>query len=110
MNKSYSKILLWFDRMLSKSLWKQFAFLGIALIVLLGLSYLLISWSGADWQNFCDSKGLNKWLLPIYLLIDSSALSNLYFGNVNGWMLIVSSLTFLVGLFVFNGIIHILLL
>ena len=105
MNKSYSKILLWFDRMLSKSLWKQFAFLGIALIVLLGLSYLLISWSGADWQNFCDSKGLNKWLLPIYLLIDSSALSNLYFGNVNGWMLIVSSLTFLVGLFVFNGII-----
>lgn len=105
MNKSHSKILLWFDRMLSKSLWKQFAILGIALVVLLGLSYLLIALSGADWQIFCDKKNLNKWLLPIYLLIDSNALNNLYFGNVHGWMLIASSVTFLFGTFVFNGII-----
>lgn len=111
MDKSFSMIKLWFDRLLSKSLWRQFIVLGAVLIVALCLSYLCLSWSGADWQQFCERKDLNKWLLPIYLLIDSNALNNLYVGDtgegnaVHGWMLIVSSITFLFGAFVFNGII-----
>ena len=102
---------LWFDRLLSKSLWRQFLILGIALVVALGLSYLFLSWSGTEWERFCNDKNLNKWLLPVYLLIDSNALSNLYIGDtgennaVHGWMLIASSITFLFGVFVFNGII-----
>lgn len=109
--KKRNSIKLWFDRLLSKSLWRQFLVLGAVLIVALCLSYLCLSWSGADWQQFCEKKDLNKWLLPIYLLIDSNALNNLYVGDtgegnaVHGWMLIVSSITFLFGAFVFNGII-----
>ena len=111
MNKNRYKFKLWFDRLLSKSLWKQFLVLGAALIIALGLSYLFLSWSGTDWQQFCERKDLNKWLLPIYLLIDSNALNNLYIGDtgqenaVHGWMLIASSITFLFGAFIFNGII-----
>ena len=47
----------------------------------------------------------------IYLLIDSNALNNLYIGDsghgnaVHGWMLIASSITFLLGAFIFNGVI-----
>ena len=111
MNKNRYKFKLWFDRLLSKSLWKQFLVLGVVLFIALGFSYLFLSWSGTDWQHFCERKNLNKWLLPIYLIIDSNALSNLYIGDtgqgnaVHGWMLIASSITFLFGAFVFNGII-----
>jgi len=111
MNKNRYKFKLWFDRLLSKSLWKQFLVLGAVLIIALGLSYLFLSWSGTDWQQFCERKDLNKWLLPIYLLMDPNALNNLYIGDtgqenaVHGWMLIASSITFLFGAFVFNGII-----
>ena len=98
-----------FDRLLSKSLLRQFVFLGVVLIAALGLSYLMLSWSGADWENFCNAEQLNKYLLPLYLLTDSNALNNLYMGNdgtyAKGWMLIASSLIFLFGAFVFNGII-----
>lgn len=44
-------------------------------------------------------------LLPLYLLIDTNALNNLYMNGVHGWALFVSSITFLCGAFVFNGII-----
>lgn len=103
--------LLWlkFDRLLSKSLLRQFAILSAILIVALGLSYLMLSLSGTQWKEFCEAEHLNKYLLPLYLLTDSNALNNLYMGSdnthVHGWMLIASSLIFLFGAFVFNGII-----
>lgn len=102
---------LWlkFDRLLSKSLLRQFSILGTILIVALGLSYLMLSLSGTQWKEFCEAEHLNKYLLPLYLLTDSNALNNLYMGSdnthVHGWMLIASSLIFLFGAFVFNGII-----
>lgn len=109
MNKSQSSIKLKFDRLLSKSLLRQFAILGIVLVVALGLSYLMLSWSGTQWKEFCEAEHLNKYLLPLYLLTDSNALNNLYMGSdnthVHGWMLVASSLIFLFGAFVFNGII-----
>ena len=92
---------LWlrFDRLLSKSLIRQFAILGVVLIIALGLSYLMLSWSGAEWERFCNAEHLNKYLLPLYLLTDSNALNNIYMGSddthVHGWMLIASSLIFL---------------
>ena len=110
-DKCHYNFKLGFDRLLSKSLWRQFLILGIVLIIALGLSYILLSWSGAEWKQFCYEKDLNKWLLPIYLLIDSNALNNLYIGDsghgnaVHGWMLIASSITFLLGAFIFNGVI-----
>lgn len=67
---------------------------------------MFLSWSGTEWEAFCKQKDLDKWLLPLYLLIDSNALNNLYIeGHVHGWMLFASSLTFLIGAFIFNGII-----
>ena len=116
MNRQHNQLRLWFDRLLSRNMWKQFLFLAIVLLAVLGLSYLLWVYQfGDEWQAFCDSKGLNKWLLPIYLLIDSNALNNLYFGGedpetgkaltVSGGLLLVATLTFLVGAIVFNGII-----
>ena len=98
-----------FDRLLSKSLFIQLAILVIVLVLALGLSYLLLFSSGTQWNEFCEAEHLNKYLLPLYLLIDSNALNNLYMGSdnthVHGWMLIASSLIFLFGAFVFNGII-----
>lgn len=107
--KSRRGLWLGFDRLLSKSLLRQFAILGAILVVALGLSYLMLSWSGTQWQDFCEKEHLNKYLLPLYLLTDSNALNNLYMGSdnthVHGWMLIASSIIFLFGAFVFNGII-----
>ena len=107
--KQNRNLWLRFDRLLSKSLLRQFAILSVVLIVALGLSYLMLSWSGTQWKDFCEAEHLNKYLLPLYLLTDSNALNNLYMGSdnthVHGWMLIASSLIFLFGAFVFNGII-----
>ena len=109
MNNSCSRIRLGFDRLLSKNIWRQFAILGITLVVAFGISFLLLSFSGAEWTKFCESEKISKWLLPLYLLIDSNALNNLYLGGdgtfVKGWMLFASSLTFLFGAFIFNGLI-----
>lgn len=108
----HSAFKLWFDRLLSRSLLQQLLVLSVALLIALGLSYLFLSWSGAEWVKFCERKDLNQWLLPLYLLIDSNALNNLYIADhvngeeaVHGWMLIASSITFLIGAFIFNGII-----
>ena len=100
------RLWLRFDRVLAHNLLKQLAILVVVLALALGLSYLLLAFSNAEWEEFCESKDLNKWLLPLYLLIDSNALNNLYInGHVHGWMLIASSLTFLFGAFIFYGVI-----
>ena len=105
MEQKYNKLKLWFDRLLSKSLFQQFALLALVLVVAFGISYLLLSFSGNDWQAFCEKRKLSQWILPLYLLIDSNALNGIYYDNpdVHGWMLFASSVTFLVGAFIFNG-------
>lgn len=110
-NKSQYWLKLQFDRLLSKSLWKQFVVLLFFLVILLGLSYGLLAFSNVAWTEFCGKHDIPKWLLPIYLLIDSNALNNLYVSEydtknaVHGWMLVASTITFICGAFVFNGII-----
>ena len=105
------KRTLWlhFDRVLARNLLRQLAILLIVLVVALGLSYLFLAASNTEWEDFCDAEHINKWLLPLYLLIDSNALNNLYMGSdnthVHGWMLFASSITFLIGAFIFNGVI-----
>ena len=110
MDKSSKKMKLWFDRLLSKSIWRQLSFLALILLIALGISYaflLLPPCSRAQWIQYCESEGISPFILPLYLLIDSNALNNLYFGGqghtVKGWALIASSLSFLVGAFIFNG-------
>ncbi len=105
MNKSHSKIKLAFDRLLSKSIWQQFAILGLALIVIFFLSWYFLHLSECRWEDFCKNNNLSEWLLPLYLLIDSNALNNLYVHSVNGWALFVSSIIYVIGMFIFNGMI-----
>lgn len=111
MDSSYSWLKLKFDRLLSRNIGKQFIVLGGGLILILVLSYLFLPIWGDEWQKVCKENGISEWLLPIYLLIDSNALNNLYIDTgeikheVHVWPLIVSSIIFLFGAFVFNGII-----
>ena len=106
MKKSHLTSKLWLDRLLSKSMIRQLSILAVALIIMLGFSYIFLAFSGSDWKAYCEEHDLSMWLLPLYLLIDSNALNNLYVdGHVHGWMLFASSLTFLFGAFVFNGVI-----
>ena len=102
-NKTHSKFKLWFDRLLSKSIWEQFAVLGGVLAVLFALSWIFLSISGCNWHSFANESKAPEWLLPIYLLIDTNAFNNIYINGVRGWALFVSSLTYLFGLFIFNG-------
>ena len=106
MATSRNKIKLWFDRLLSKSVFKQFAILGIVLIVLFLTSWLFLSLSGCDWHDIKEQNNLPQWLIPLYLLIDSNALNIFYAeGKVHGWALFISSITYVLGLFIFNGMI-----
>ena len=109
--KTKNKRTLWlgFDRALAHNLLRQLAILGVVLVLALGLSYFFLSLSGTEWERFCNAEHINKFVLPLYLLIDSNALNNLYMGSdgthVHGWMLIASSITFLFGALIFNGVI-----
>lgn len=101
--------LLRFDRMLTKGLWQQFAWILCILVITWAVSYICLSCSGSQWKTFCYEHDIRPWLLPVYLLVDTNALNNLYLDSdgtaVHGWMLIVSSVTYIIGLFVFNGVI-----
>lgn len=104
--KTQRRLWLRFDRVLSQNFFKQLAVLGVAFLAVLAFSYLLLALSGSDWLDFCHAHNLSPWLLPLYLLIDTNALNNLYIDNgVHGWMLFASTISFLLGAFIFNGII-----
>ncbi len=100
---------LQFDRLLSGRLRAQIAWLIGILLLLWLLSYLLLSASGYQWMQFCADHDVKPFLMPLYLLIDANALNNIYLNTGgqagHGWMLLVSSLTYLCGLLIFNGII-----
>lgn len=103
--KRNNNFKLWFDRLLSKSLWRQFGILFCILVVVFLLSWFFLNLSGCSWGLFCEDNNIGEWLLPLYLLIDSNALNNLYIHSVNGWALFVSSIIYVIGMFVFNGMI-----
>ncbi|MCR5678689.1 MAG: hypothetical protein K6G08_00560, partial [Prevotella sp.] len=107
MKKINNGLRLRFDRVLSHNLLKQVAILLAVLFVVFWLSFALLSLSGTDWEGFCEERQLCKWLLPLYLLIDANALNNLYMSPSvgNGWMLVASSIIYLLGVVIFNGMI-----
>lgn len=109
MESSRYKFKLWFDRFLSKSLWKQFTLVFAFLVGALALSYMILPVWSDNWNEVCISNNINRWLLPVYLLIDSGAICNIYIDDQNvpadSWTLLASSITFLLGAFIFNGFI-----
>lgn len=106
MTKPRKKILLALDKALSESLIKQIVILVVLLALTLALSFILLSFSGSEWEAFCDEKQLRWWLLPLYLLIDPNALNNLYINTgIHGWMLLASTIVYILGTVVFTGMI-----
>lgn len=101
--KRQNKIKLWFDRLLSKNLLRQFAVLGGVLLILFLISWGCLNLSGCEWKQFAKDSDIPEFLLPLYLLIDTNAFNNLYINGIHGWALVVSSITFVIGAFIFNG-------
>ena len=102
---------LWlrFDRALAHDLLQQGIILFFLLVMMFAMSYIMLNFSHAEWQEFCSKKDISQWLLPLYLLIDTNALNNLYFSDdgksIHGWMLFASSITYVLGVFIFSGMI-----
>lgn len=101
--KRQNKIKLWCDRLLSKNLLRQFAVLGGVLLILFLISWGCLNLSGCEWKQFAKDSDIPEFLLPLYLLIDTNAFNNLYINGIHGWALVVSSITFVIGAFIFNG-------
>lgn len=106
MKTKRSRLKLFIDRAFSESLGRQI----LGLLVILGITllafYISVGKFDDEWREFCTWEEVNPYLLPIYLLIDSNALNNLYMrGGVDGWLLFVSSVVYLVGIVFFNGMI-----
>lgn len=96
---------LFIDRALSRSMRQQIVVMVVFLLVTMGLSYLLLSLSGCEWKQLCDRHAsIPCWLLPIYLLIDTNALNTIYYDwNASASLLFACSITYLLGLLFFNG-------
>ena len=101
-----------FDRALARGTKWQLLIIGGIIIGSILVSYLLLSLSG-DWTKFCDDHGINKFMLPIYLLIDQNLFNEIYMGGYDPqvdkvvsygkWLGIASGITFLCGVVFFNG-------
>lgn len=104
------RIILFIDKLLSKSLWWQFGALVLLLALLFGLSYMCMFFAKFDWEQFCTEHGMcPKWLLPLYLVIDPNSLNNLYITEpgmhrVDSLMLCISTITYVIGFILFNGL------
>lgn len=106
MKKKSKHLLLNFDRALSQSISKQILILVIMMFSMFCLSLLLLGFSHTDWQTYCEAKGINKWLFPLYLLIDGNAFNDLYSFeevHVGKYMLIISGITYVFGIILFTG-------
>ena len=58
--KRHRGLWLRFDRVLAHSLLRQLAILAAVLVLALGISYLLMFFSGSDWKGFCQEHDDDK--------------------------------------------------
>lgn len=97
-----SHFKLSFDRALSRGTQWQLLIIGCIIVISLALSYILLSFTG-DWQAFCDEHRINKFMLPLYLLIDQNLYNDVYTSEYGKMLGITSGITFLIGIIFFNG-------
>lgn len=106
MSKKNRRLALSFDRLLSESLGKQMLILAGIIAVLFVVSFTLLHATGDDWIRYCDKHGINHWWFPLYLLIDANAFNNLYSNGevpISRATLIISGITFVLGVLLFTG-------
>lgn len=104
MKKKRNSFKLIFDRALSNSIGKQILFLMGVLLVTFWVSFGLLSASGVEWINYCNEFHINKFVYPLYLLIDDNAFNGLYTSeHGQSWQLLISGITYVIGSLVFAG-------
>lgn len=106
MKKRNRKLTLALDRLLSESLGKQMLILAGIIAVLFLVSFALLHATGDDWIIYCNNKGINHWWFPLYLLIDANAFNDLYSNGeipISKATLIISGITFVLGILLFTG-------
>ena len=107
MKRQKRRLVLGIDKALSQNILGQLMFLAVLMVLAFILSFLLLSLAWDNWGEFCREHDLYRWSLPWYLLIDANALNNLYIdtqNNINNTMLVLSSIVYLIGIFIFNGL------
>lgn len=105
MKEKKKSLWLCFDRALAHDLLKQVLILVGALAVIFVISSMLLHLPGNNWNEYCVSQNINRWIAPFYLLIDGNAFSNLYKGNANGLTVFLGCLIYVMGVIVFTGMI-----
>ena len=105
-NKIHRGLWLRFDRTLSHDTIRQVLILLIILVVAFALSYVLLSWFGGDWKEYCKANHISKWIFPLYLLIDGNAFSGFYVSEkISGGAVFIACLIYLAGVIIFTGMI-----
>lgn len=106
MKKRNRKLTLALDRLLSESLVKQMLILAGIIALLFLVSFTLLHATGDDWIIYCNKKSINHWWFPLYLLIDANAFNDLYSNGevpISKATLIISGITFVLGILLFTG-------
>jgi hypothetical protein len=106
MTKKHKSLLLRFDRILAQDLQRQVLILIAVLLVIFLVSFLLLSISGSDWQEYCRKDNVSKWVFPLYLLIDGNAFHDFCSNkDVSGLTVFIACLIYITGVVVFTGMI-----
>lgn len=103
MKKSKKSLLLWLDRTLSQGLGSQLLLLFSLMLAAFVLANLLLLLSVSDWGRFCSARGINRWVAPLYLLIDGNAFTSVYENKTAGTTVLVACIIYLIGIFLFTG-------
>lgn len=105
-NKKHRYLLLRFDRILARDLLRQVAILAFVLGVISVISFILLSISGSEWQDYCAEHHISKWVFPLYLLIDGNAFNGFCSSEkVNGMAVFVACIIYVIGVIIFTGMI-----
>lgn len=106
MTKKHKSLLLRFDRILAQDLQRQILILVAVLFVIFLISFILLSVSGHDWQEYCQKDHVSKWVFPLYLLIDGNAFHDFCSNeNVSGITVFIACLIYITGVVIFTGMI-----
>ena len=104
--KKRRRLWLAFDRTLSHRPLKQVFILVGVLLVAFAASFTLLSLSGNDWIAYCNEKQINKFTLPLFLLIDNGSFSYFYMSSTTGgWTIFCGCIIYVVGVILFTGMI-----
>lgn len=99
--KQYLKLR--FDRILSRGFWSQIGLLASLMLLAFFLANIILLLSPTDWARYCNDHRLNRWIAPLYLLIDGNAFTSVYENHANHWTIFLSCIIYVIGIFLFTG-------